>query len=68
MNTSLISVNQYLKKEVNDSCDNDHFYDHFLLMCMALTCVGQYGLAEDAAALIVTGGDRQSVQLAALEP
>lgn len=63
MNTSLISVNQYLKKEVNDSCDN---YDHFSLM--ALTCVGQYGLAEDAAALIVTGGDRQRVQLAALEP
>lgn len=65
MNTSLISVNQYLKKEVNDSCDN---YDDFSLMCMALTCVGQYGLAEDAAALIVTGGDRQRVQLAALEP
>lgn len=53
------------RKEVNDSC---YDYDHFSLMCMALTCVGQYGLAEDAAALIVTGGDRQHVHLAALEP
>lgn len=35
---------------------------------MALTCGRQEGLAEDAAALVITGGNGQRVQLATLQP